>query len=114
MQFPKAMSILYHFEPDYFGIESPEPEPPEPDAAPPAPPPPEPVAGAEPTPGVAVPVPVVSTVGDVFLDSGELMLVSFERDVESTAEPDDVPGLLQEAMQKTMAATKSMDFISLI
>ena len=114
MEFPKAIGLFVPFGLNYFGIESPEPEPPEPDAAPPAPPPPEPVAGADPTPGVAVPVPVVSTVGEVFLELGELMLVSFDRDDESTPEPDDVPGLLQEAMQKTIAATISMDFISLI
>ena len=96
----------------YFGIESPEPEPPEPDAAPPAPPPPEPVAGAEPTPGLAEPVPVVSIVGEVFLEPVEFE--SLERVVESTPEDDDVLELLQEAMQKTIAATIRIDFIRLI
>jgi hypothetical protein len=96
----------------YYFVESPEPEPPEPDAAPPAPPPPEPVAGAEPAPGLAAPVLVVS-VGEAFIFAGRLLLVSFETDVESR-EPDDVPALLQEAMQKTIAAVISIDFMILI
>ena len=96
----------------YYFVESPEPEPPEPDAAPPAPPPPEPVAGAEPVPALVTPVPVVS-VGEALTDAGPLLLVSFETDVESP-EPDDVPALLQEAMQKTIAAVISKDFMILI
>jgi hypothetical protein len=51
----------------------------------------------------------VST-GEAFIVAGGLLLVSLETDVESL-EPDDVPPLLHEAMQKTNAAAINIDFM---
>ena len=103
--------------------EPPEPEPPEPDAAPPAPPPPEPVAGAVPVPIMLVSERVESGVvtGEPFIDllsvpklvlPDELSFMPGETDVESASLLDEVPASLHEAMQKTIAATRVINFMS--